>query len=65
MDRIVFDYSSKIRTLQQAIKTQNDILINKISAIVNRTTIEAFEKLEGNLTEFVDSYTKIKQKDSS
>lgn len=61
MDRISLEYAQKVRTIQSAIKTQNDILLNRISTIINRATLDAFDKLEKNLKEFTDVYQLIKK----
>ncbi|CAD8110692.1 unnamed protein product [Paramecium sonneborni] len=60
MDELEMKYQDQINTLQKAIKTQNDVLINKIQTIINQSTLEVFQTLERNFAEFRQNYREIR-----
>ncbi|CAD8189595.1 unnamed protein product [Paramecium pentaurelia] len=60
MDELEKKYQDQINTLQKAIKTQNEVLINKIQTIINQSTLEVFQTLESNFAEFRQNYREIR-----
>ncbi|CAD8105801.1 unnamed protein product [Paramecium sonneborni] len=60
MDELEKKYQDQINTLQKAIKTQNEVLINKIQTIINQSTLEVFQTLDRNFAEFRQNYREIR-----
>ncbi|KAM3146707.1 wD repeat domain [Paramecium bursaria] len=48
-----------IKTLQSAIKTQNEVIVNRITAVINQSTLDSLKLLDENLKQFIDSYNAI------
>ncbi|CAK94055.1 unnamed protein product (macronuclear) [Paramecium tetraurelia] len=60
MDELEKKYQDQINTLQKAIKTQNEVLINKIQTIINQSTLDVFQTLDRNFEEFRLNYREIR-----